>query len=98
MYFFRTSGNPELPERVMPAGVGDVVPVAHLDHPRVLDRRPVEALDARAEHRLVGDPLEVVAVLALGQAEVALVLRPRLGRPVQQQDLSRFPRRTTPPD
>ena len=71
----------------MPGRVGHIEPVAHLRDPRVLDRGAVEALDARAQHRLIADALEMVAVAAPRQAEIALVFRVRLGGPVEQEEL-----------
>ena len=88
-YGSRPPGNPELAERVMAARISDIIPLAHLDDPGVLDGRAVEPLHARAQHGLCRDPLEMVAVAAGRQPEVALVLGMRLGRPVEQQNLLR---------
>src|SRR3954454_14984793 len=84
------SRNPELAERVVATGVGDVVPLADLDDPRVLDRRAVESLNARAEHRLIRRALEAVSVAAGREPEVTLVFGMRLGRPVEQEDFLLF--------
>ena len=70
----------------MPGRVGDVEPVAHLRDPRVLDRGAVEALDAGTEHGPVADALEMAAVAAPRQAEIALVVRVRLGGAVKHEE------------
>ena len=82
-----SAGDPELPEREMTAGVGDIEPLAHLGHAWILDGRPVESFDIRAEHGLIAHAFKVVPVAAGRESEIALVVRVRLGGAVQQQDL-----------
>ena len=82
-----TAWNPELAEGEVAGGVGDVEPVAHLDDAGILDSGAVKALDAGAEDGLVGCALEVVAIGAGGQAEVALVVEVRLGGAVEEDHL-----------
>ena len=78
---------PKLAKGVMPASIGDVEPISHLDDARILDGGPVESLDTRAERRLVRRALELVAVLAFRQAEPAFVIRLRFSRAIEQEHL-----------
>ena len=79
--------NPELAEREEATGVGDVVPVADLDHSRILYGAGVETVEAGAKNGLVTDSLEIEPVGAGRQPEVTLILRVRFGGPVQKQNL-----------
>ena len=91
-------GNPELPEGIVPAGVGDVVPVAHLDDARVLDRRAVESFHARTQHRLDRRPARSGSRRGWWPGRSSTCTPDVIRQRGRAATLPRAPRRTRPPD